>query len=333
MEQTTKPTSKEVAAYLKEALQPFCEQMKDLRPALAEPFRQADHDGEDCVMASNGHILICIRAKKAGCAISPFRKMNDFDAHSVIPHIDFNHRLQARTVRRIDMERLIEQMEQHEQEHEQIAMADVRGVLLNIGGLSRLERAMAIFGAELARLVWHEDMKVMLQLDNGRWQEAVTIIQMGCVSTDCRAFVLPTPEGDDGADVELSWQRGMETWAGIKAEQERREEAERMARREVYMVEVVKRAYIPVYAKDADEARRLCDKEFIDPEDDGDDEWMLGDTVPEVEDLEDLDDCYEHVITRDGFVERDEIYNLERISDEWHAEHDNKDKEDCGIEK
>lgn len=222
MRKTTKPTSKEVAAYLKEALEPFCEQMKDLRPALAEPFRQADHDGEDCVMASDGRILICIRAKKAGCAISPFRKMNDVDAHRYIPHIDFNHRLQARTVRRIDMELLLEQMEQHEQEHEQIAVADVLGVLLNIDGLSRLERAMAIFGAELARLVWHEDHKVMLQLDNDRWQEAVTILQMGCVSTDCRAFVLPTPEGDDGADVELSWQRGMETWAGIKAEQERR---------------------------------------------------------------------------------------------------------------
>lgn len=312
IKQTTKPTSKEVAAYLKEALQPFCEQMKDLRPALAEPFRQADHDGEDCVMASDGHILICIRAKKAGCAVSPFRKMNDFDAHKPIPFIDFNHLLQVRTVRRIDMELLLEQMEQYEQEYKQTAVADVLGVLLNIDGLSRLERAMAIFGAELARLVWHEDMKVILQLDNGRRQDAVTILHMGCAPNDCRAFVLPTAKGDDGADVELSWQRGMKAWTDIKAEQEQLEEAERMARREVYMVEVVKRAYIPVYAKDADEARRLCDEEFIDPEDDGDDEWMLGDTVPEVEDLDDLDDCYEHIVT----------------SDEWHAEHDNKDKED-----
>lgn len=148
MKQTTKPTSKEVAAYLKEALQPFCEQMKGLRPALAEPFRQADHDGEDCVMASDSHVLICIRAKKAGCAVSPFRKMDDFDAHKPIPHIDFNHRLQARTVRRIDMELLLEQMEKHEQEHKQTAVADVLGVLLTIDGLSHLERAMAIFGAE-----------------------------------------------------------------------------------------------------------------------------------------------------------------------------------------
>ena len=333
MKQTTKPTSKEVATYLKEALQPFCEQMKCLRPALAEPFRQADHDGENCVMASDGHVLICIRAKKAGCAVSPFRKMDDFDAHKPIPFIDFNHILQVRTVRRIDMELLLEQMVKHEQEHKQIAVADVLGVLLIIEGLSHIERAMAIFGAELARLVWHEDMKVVLQLDNDRRQEAVTILHIGCDPKDCRAFVLPTAKGDDGADVELSWQRGMEAWAGIKAEQERREEAERMARREVYMVEVVKRAYIPVYAKDTDEARRLCDKEFIDPEDDGDDMWMLGDTVPEVEDLDDLDVCYEHVVTRDGPVERDEIYDLERISDEWHAEHDDKDKEDCGIEK
>jgi hypothetical protein len=329
MKQTTKPTSKEVAAYLKEALQPFCEQTKDLRPALAEPFCQADHDGEDCVMVSDGHILICIRAKKAGCAVTPFRKMDDFDAHKPIPFIDSNHLLQVRTVRRIDMELLLEQMEKHEQEHKQIAVADMLGVLLNIEGLSHIERAMAIFGAELARLVWHEDMKVVLQLDNERRQEAVTILHMGCDPKDSHAFVLPTAKGDDGADVELSWQRGMEAWAGIKAEQERREEAERMARREVYMVEVVKRAYIPVYAKDADEACRLCDEEFIDPEDDGDDMWMLGDTVPEVEDLDDLDDCYEHVVTRDGLVERDEIYDLERISDEWHAEHDNKDKEDC----
>ena len=94
------------------------------------------------------------------------------------------------------------------------------------------------------------------------------------------------------------------------------------ARREVYMVEVVKRAYIPVYAKDADEARRLCDGEnLFDPEDDGDDEWMLGDTVPEVEDVDDMDDCYRHVITRDGIVERDEIYELDQISEEWAKEH------------
>ena len=119
----------------------------------------------------------------------------------------------------------------------------------------------------------------------------------------------------------IDWQKGAAAWADIKAELARQEEAERMARREVYMVEVVKRAYIPVYAKDADEARHLADSNWIDPEDDGDDEWMLGDTVPEVEDLDDMDDCYEHVITRDGIVERDEIYELDQISEEWAKKH------------
>jgi hypothetical protein len=115
----------------------------------------------------------------------------------------------------------------------------------------------------------------------------------------------------------INWQKGAAAWADIKTELARQEEAERMARREVYMVEVVKRAYIPVYAKDADEARHLANSNWFDPEDDGDDEWMLGDTVPEVEDVDDMSDCYRHVITRDGIVERDEIYELDQISEEW----------------
>lgn len=95
-----------------------------------------------------------------------------------------------------------------------------------------------------------------------------------------------------------------------------------MARREVYLVQVQKIAYIPVYAKNADEARQMVDGDaWFDPEDDGDDEWFLGDEVPETEDLDDLDDCYKHVITRDGVVHRDEIYNLEQISEEWQKQH------------
>jgi hypothetical protein len=34
-----------------------------------------------------------------------------------------------------------------------------------------------------------------------------------------------------------------------------------------------------------------------------------------------MDDCYEHVITRDGIVERDEIYDLDQISEEYENEH------------
>ena len=60
-------TKTEVATMLKEALEPFCDTQKDLRPALAHPFRQ-----EDCVMASDGHILIAIKAKEAGdCSYCP----------------------------------------------------------------------------------------------------------------------------------------------------------------------------------------------------------------------------------------------------------------------
>jgi len=44
---------------------------------------------------------------------------------------------------------------------------------------------------------------------------------------------------------------------------------------------------------------------------------MVGDTMPKVEDLDDMDDCYRHVITRDGIVDRDEIYELDQISEEW----------------
>jgi hypothetical protein len=159
----------------------------------------------------------------------------------------------------------------------------------------------------------------MLQIYNNRSQDAVTILQMGWLPKDSHIITVPTEPNMD--DVFLDWRKGMESWQIIKAELERKDEEERMARRQVYMVEVIKRAFIPVYAKTAEEAQSICDHNFIDPEDDGDDEWMLGDSVPEAEDLDDIDDCYKHVLTRDGEVERDEIYEMDQISEEWHKNH------------
>lgn len=322
MEQVTK-TKKELAQYLKEALQPFCAEKDSFRKVLTSPFRQTDSNGEDCVMASDAHGLICVRAKKAGIAVGPFCKMDDIAAYKVIPDLGSN-RCPSATVRRSDMAALLDQMQLHERDHKQMAVAYVRGVNLAIEGLSYLEQAMAIFGAEQARLVWSEDQKVMLELDNERGQASVVILYMGCAPLDPRVFVMPFHYGED-ADVQLSWQRGMQAWPDIKAELEFQEEAERMAHREVYMVEVVKRCCIPVYAKDADEARSLCDSRFFfPPEDEYDVEWSLGDTVPEVEYLDDIDDCYENIITRDGVVERDKIYELDRISKEWNAKRKDK---------
>ena len=311
-----KMTKTEVATMLKEALEPFCETLKDLRPALAHPFRQ-----EDCVMASDGHILIAIKAKEAGVSIGKFKEMTDFNARKAIPQVGSDDLLHARTIERSDLLATIDEMNRLEKERLQVAAADVLGVWLSIEGLSRIEVAMRICGAEAAQLVWHKDGKVVVQLYNAKGEVCVTILSMGFSPKDAHVIALPTHDDDDHCSVTIDWQKGTAAWADIKAELARQEEAERMARREVYMVEVVKRAYIPVYAKDADEARRLCESEWFDPEDDGDDEWMLGDTVPEVEDLDDIDDCYEHVITRDGIVERDEIYELDQISEEWAKEH------------
>ena len=310
-----KMTKTEVAAMLKEALEPFCETLK-VRPALAHPFRQ-----EDCVMASDGHILIAIKAKEAGVSIGKFKEMTDFNAHKAIPQVGFDDLLQARTIERSDLLATIDKMKRLEKERQQVIAADVMGVWLSIEAMSRIEVAMRICGAEAAQLVWHKDDKVVVQLYNAKGEACVTILLMGFSPKDAHVITLPTHHDDDHCSVTIDWQKGAAAWADIKAELARQEEAERMARREVYMVEVVKRAYIPVYAKDADEARRLCESKWFDPEDDGDDEWMLGDTVPEVEDVDDMDDCYEHVITRDGIVERDEIYDLDQISEEWAKEH------------
>ena len=310
-----KMTKTEVAKMLKEALEPFCTTVKDLLPALAHPFRQ-----EDCVMASDGHVLIAIKAKEAGVSIGKFKEMTDIDAHKVIPQVGSDDLLQARTIERSDLLATIDEMKRLEEERQQVTAADVLGVWLSIEGLSRIEVAMRICGAEAAQLVWHKDGMVVVQLYNAKGEACVTILSMGFLPKDAHVIALPTHDDDDHCSVTIDWQKGAAAWADIKAELARQEEAERMARREVYMVEVVKRAYIPVYAKDADEARRLCESEWFDPEDDGDDEWMLGDTVPEVEDLEDMSDCYEHVITRDGIVERDEIYDLDQISEEWAKE-------------
>ena len=301
---------------LKEALEMFCEPLKDLRPALAHPFRQ-----EDYVMASDGHILIAIKAKEAGVSIGKFKEMTDFNARNVIPQVDFNDLLQARTIERSDLLATIDKMKRLEKERQQVIAADVLGVWLSIEGLSRIEVAMRICGAEVAQLVWHKDYKVAVQLYNAKGEMCVTILSMGFSTKDAHVTTLPTHDDGDHCLATIDWQKGAAAWVDIKAELARQEEAERMARREVYMVEVVKRAYVPVYAKDADEARRLCESVWFDPEDDGDDEWMLGDTVPEVEDVDDMADCYEHVITRDGIVERDKIYELDQISEEWAKKH------------
>lgn len=318
----SKPTKIEVAQMLNEALEPFCETMKELRPSLAHPFRQKDGDGQDCALASNGHILVRIRAKEAGIAISPFVKMDDFDAHKPIPEVGFEDLMKARTLRLSDLQSAINEMKQYEQEQKQVTAASFGGVWLSLVAVMHIEAVMRICGAEAARLVWKKGGKVVLQLDNEKGQEAVTILHMGFSPDDAHVITPLTTEGCDHCAVCIDWQKGIAAWADIKAEMEREAEAERMARREVYMVQMVKIAYIPVYAKNAEEARQLADSEaWYEPEDDGDDMWLLGDEVPEAEDIDYIADCYKHVITRDGIVERDRIYELDQISEEWQEKH------------
>lgn len=217
MNNKKKPTTKEVAQFLKEALQPFCDPLKELRPALSEPFRQYG-----LVMASNGHILVSISPTSAGVAIGPFRKMYDFDATKAIPAIRFNELMNARTVRRIDVKQTIDKMKLHEEEHRQVTMADVYGVKLSMNALSHIEMAMRICGAEQARLVWHDDDKVVLQMENAPMKEAVIILHMGMAVLEGTVHIiaLPTSDVGDDADFRIDWQKGMAAWADIKADME-----------------------------------------------------------------------------------------------------------------
>lgn len=311
-----KLSRKDVAQYLKEALEPFCDKT-DIRPALAAPFRQ-----EGCIYATNGKVLLCIKSKEADCSVSPFRK-DGLDVTSVMPVVDFEHLLRSRTVRRKDLKLAIERMQKAENRRPVLAVADFGGVKLDINGLSFIEVAMRICGAEAGRLVWNERFKVMLHFTNAKGQEAVTILLLGCNPEEYQIVSLPIAYYKEGDPVCIDWQRGMEEWAGIKSDMERKEEEERMARRKVFMVEVVKARHIPVYARNADEALRLCNSViWVDQDDDWDSEWQLGDTVPEVMDLEYIKDRYNHFITRDGVVSRDKIQELDRISEEWHKKHD-----------
>ena len=324
MEKQNKPTKKEIGLMLKEALDQFCEkEFAHYRIALTEPFRQVDDDKHECVMASNGHVLVCIRAKDAGVAVSMFKKQDEYKAYKVIPFVGFEDNLEARTVRREDLRQVIEQMKRHEDATKETVSADMGGIQLSMEAVSRFEVVMRICGADTACLTWHTDDMVMLQMYNDRRQDAVTVLHMGWKPDKAHVIAVPTIEGSDG-DARIDWQKGISSWQDIKGDLARREEEERMARREVYLVLMVKRGYVPVYAKDADEARRLANGEnWFEPEDDGDDEWMLGDEVPELCDVEDLDDCYEHVITRDGISDRDEIYEMDRLSEEWEEERNN----------
>lgn len=318
-----KPTKKEVAEMLTEALMPFCETLTDLRPELAAPFRQKDGDGCDCICASDGRVLIRIRCKEAGVAVGPFKAQEKPDVSKVIPAVGFDDLLQARTVSRSDLADAIDTMKRHEDTTQQPASADLGGIRLTMEAVSHLEVAMRICGSEQARLAWAKNGMVLLQLLDQHSREAVSILHMGLVEPKYAPTVtIPTGEGcDGGALFAPDWQRGIKAWADMKAELAAREEAERMARREVYMVLVVKRAYVPVYARNADEAQKLLESDWMDPEDDGDDEWMLGDEVPEAEDVDDIADCYENILTRDGIVSRDDIYELDQISEDWEKEH------------
>lgn len=181
-----KMTKTDVATMLKEALEPFCETLKDLRPALAHPFRQ-----EDYVMASDGHVLVAIKAKEAGVSIGKFKEMTDFDARKVIPQVGSDDLLQARTIERIDLLTTIDEMKWLEKERQQVTAADVMGVWLSIEGLSRIEVAMRICGADAAQLVWHKDDKVAVQLYNAKGKVCVTILSMGILPKDAHVITFP----------------------------------------------------------------------------------------------------------------------------------------------
>ena len=105
---------------LKEALEPFCETMKDFRPALAHPFRQ-----EDYVMASDGRILIAIKAKEAGVSIGKFKEMTDFNASKAIPPVGFDDLLKARIIERGDLLAAIDEMKRLEGERQQVCFSPV----------------------------------------------------------------------------------------------------------------------------------------------------------------------------------------------------------------
>lgn len=311
MKKEEKLTSKEAALFLKEALQPFCD-TSSLRQALEAPFR---HKG--CVWASNGNVLIRIQPRSAGVAVGPFKEMNKIDVSRAMPQVGFEDLLQTRTLNRDDIVKVMGQMQLHESSARTLASADLCDILLPIEALSHIEVAMRIFGAEQAQLVYHRDCKVMLQLENEKRKEAVSIVQMGWSPKKCGLIVQLPTSGDTDEDARIDLRKGMAAWDGIKAELERKEEEMLMAPRKIYLVEMVKRSYVPVYARNEAEAEHLCKNNFFEPEDDGDDEWMLGDTVPEEEDLECLADCYQTILTRDGEVDREEIPELDRISREW----------------
>ena len=213
-----KMTKVDVAAMLMEALEQFCDEYKDLRPALEHPFRQKDGDGQDCVMASDGHVLVCIKAKEAGVAVGKFKVMDDFNAYKVIPTIGFEDLVNARTVRREDLVTVIDQMEQHETAKQQVASADMCGVQLSMEGVSHIEVAMRISGADVARLVWHKDDKVLLQFDNDKRQVAVSILHMGWKPKDAHIISVPTTDDGNSVDARIDWQKGATAWSDIKAE-------------------------------------------------------------------------------------------------------------------
>ena len=299
----------DVSAHLKEALTMFCDTVTDLRPALREPFRQGG-----LVMASEGHILVCVRPRAAGCTATMFRKMDKFNALKVIPPYDGSD---MRTLKAGDLEKTYRRICRSKS---QDVLADIGRTTVLPEALPRLAAAMRVCGAMQARLVYHTPEKLMLCLDNAGGRDAVLILHTGCTGYakgTMKSVAVPTAPYGNGDDVTVDWRRGIREWARIKADREREEEEALMARRDVYMVRVIQVGHIPVYARDAEEALSLADKHFIEPEN-ADGEWMIDKSVvPDVEDAEYVDEKFRHCITRDGVVDFDDIFGMEQVREEY----------------
>lgn len=312
-------TNKETSEYLLQAMQHFCGD-NVLRPQFKTPFVQ---DG--WLVATDGRILVRIHPESVDADTDLLneheRKVeaklpNGFrlpNVSMVMP------RFLGNDDRHIDREYLcnfVWQMEEWEHANPSPAILRIGEVYLTINGATRLKQAIRFLGIEFARIGYDDGNKlVLLAASEDGSQNIVQILQMSCRAPqqgeDWKLFELPLVSKPLFRIMPVDLERGRDAYTAYMARQERDREALLRAPREVYMVEMVKRAFIPVYARSEQEAQDIAACFGDEPERDWDSEWELSDTLPGIENVDEVASKYEQCLAEDGYVAWDVIRELE----------------------
>lgn len=279
---STEQMSKIDTAELKKVLAIFCEKGR-YKGAVNSPFRQGDR-----VFATDRHSLLCIDSKALGIDLSQFDscKMN---AEAVMVTLPVSGYVRTTSFAGVG-------------EKDRICL--LGETYISIGVARFLLNALTLLGMEGAAVHLNPDPHKVSYLSLG---PGIAIFFMPCMpNNEIECHIVPIDS--DMPDMTVRFNHDVASmW--IKQEEEARI-ADEQAQRYIFLVPFVKRACVPVYAKDEKEAQAIAE-ENGDPGSDSESMWELDDTSsPEVLDINEARESYtEGVFGKDGFLSWDLIHS------------------------